>query len=316
MASKRKGIYSDGHERVSCIIRRVGSQNTRIVLEDGTEKLVASELVEPVVETIPGGSAERIIPKIPLETVYRRLRKLTGTKEEKFESVVNVLTPPNGPKGAEFLAAIFHRSVRHAESYSNIKESFYPQRVTRTNRNRQFAKKLVAQLDRGLKLEIDGQTVQMVDYEVFPFRTTKSCHEDGRPATRAGSGGMDLLLASDVGGVLPAVGEIKAASETVGPTFALVQSLMYAAQLTTSNQFLRLKGHYGNSFRSIKTDAPQMDVIVLLEASPQVRNDDLSYALSLAEKLTENLCQYLRNITFLWCDADGDSIACKRAKAE
>ena len=71
-------------------------------------------------------------------------------------------------------------------------------------------------------------------------------------------------MASTKNGVMvPAIGEIKAATETVGPTFALVQSLMYTAQLVTRNQFLRLKKHYCKTFAGVDpADARNYDLAI------------------------------------------------------
>ena len=136
-----------------------------------------------------------------------------------------------------------------------------------------------------------------------------SCCENGKPATSVGSGGMDLLLASTLNGVvLPAIGEIKAASETVGPTFALVQSLMYAAQLATANQFMRLKLHYKGAFSKIDERKPRMDVFVLAELNHKLNKDDLIYARCLADELCECLQQHLRQIVFLSCKTEGNAI--------
>ena len=178
------------------------------------------------------------------------MRKIKGTKGERYESVTSLLNPTHGPKDCDYLAELFTRSERHSEAYSNISESFCSSRATRCDAEAPFAKRLVSMLGDGATLQYGNHRSTMVDYEVYPFRTRRSCCEDGRPATRIGSGGMDLLLASDHDGVLPAIGEIKAQTEMVGPTFPLVQALLYAAQMTTKNQFLRLQQHYHKELKA------------------------------------------------------------------
>jgi len=310
MASKRKGIYFDGQNNVSCRVKAIGAKNTRIVLDDGTEKPVDSTSVT-VEKDISKDTAERMIPTIPLEAFYRSLRELNGAKPAQFLRLCELLDKRHGPKGAVFLAELFRRSVRHSEFYSNIPEAFYPARKGRVATESPFADDVVKTLSKNKLIQVDSHKLEFVDYEIFPFRTTLSCGENGKAATHAGSGGMDLLLASDNDGVLPAVGEIKAATEQVGPTFALVQSLMYSAQLATRAQFLRLKKHYPGCFDSINADQPRVDVIVFLEVDGRLNQQDLQYALSLAHDVGNFLAPEIRHIVFLSCRIVGDAVECE-----
>jgi len=315
MASKRKGIYFDGQVSIGCQVKTIGTKNTRIVLDDGTEKLVDSKFVT-VEKADSKDIAERIIPTIPLEAFYRSLRELNGSKEAQFRRLCELLDKGHGPRGAKFLAELFRRSVRHSEFYSNISEAFYPPRKGRVTTESPFADELVKKLRPNKTIHVGSQTLEYVDYELFPFRTTYSCLESGEKATHAGSGGMDLLLASNKDGVLPAVGEIKAATEHVGPTFALIQSLMYAAQLATRNQFLRLKKHYPERFAAVNAEEPRLDVIVLLQVDDRLSQKDLQYALSLTDEVGPLLTSQLRQITFMSCSIVGDAIACEVVKRE
>lgn len=112
---------------------------------------------------------------------------------------------------------------------------------------------------------------------------------------------------------LPAIGEIKARTETVGPTFALVQALMYSAQIATRNQFLRLRKQY-KVFSAVNVDQPRVDVLVLLENSEGLQQEDLQYALSLAKELGNYLSEHVRHILFSWCSTAGDVINCELVK--
>ena len=257
---------------------------------------------------------ERMIPTIPLEAFYRRLRKLKGSRQEKFEILYGLLEKPHGPKGAVFLAELFRRSVRHSDFYSNILEAFYETRKSRVAKKFPFAKVFVKKLDTFKVIHVGNHKLEYVDNEIFPFRTTLGCGESGKSAKRSGSGGLDLLLASDLNGVLPGVGEIKGCKEQVGPTFALVQSLMYSAQLATRAQFLRLKKHYSGFFGSINTDQPRVDVIVFLEVDKKLNQQDLQYALSLAQEVGNLLASYIRQIVFLSCRITDDVISCEVMK--
>jgi hypothetical protein len=315
MAGKRKGIYFDGKDRISCHVKKVGDKHTRIVLDDGTERLVDSKSVA-VEEEINKDVPERMIPTIPLEAFYRPLRELEGSKQEQFQILHDLLNKRHGPKGAAFLAELFRRSVRHSDFYSNIPETFYPARKGRVATESPFADDLVEKLRKNKSIQIGIQKLEYVDYEIFPFRTTLGCGESGKAATHAGSGGMDLLLGSDVNGVLPGVGEVKAATEQVGPTFALVQSLMYSAQLATHAQFLRLKKHYPGWFGGINADQPKVDVIVFLEVDKRLNQQDLQYALSLTHDVGSFLASHIRHISFLSCRIEGDAISCEVVKPD
>ena len=315
MADKRKGIYFDGKDRISCHVKKMGDKNTRIVLDDGTEKLVDSKSVT-VEEKISTDAPERMIPTTPLEVFYRPLRELNGSKQEQFQILYELLEKPHGPKGAMFLAELFRRSVRHSDFYSNITEMFYPTRKGRVATKSPFADDLVEKKQKSKTIQVGSRKLEYVDYEIFPFRTTLGCEESGKPATRAGSGGMDLLLASDDNGVLPGVGEVKAGTEHVGPTFALVQSLMYSAQLATRAQFLRLKKHYPGCFDAINADQPKVDVIVFLEVDRRLNQQDLQYALSLGGEVGRILSAHIRHIAFLSCRIVGDAISCEVVKRQ
>jgi len=314
MPTLRDGLYLVDGKFLKCSVKRIGGKNTRIVLGDGREILVPSEDVTLIGQFSEVNAGERVIPSIPLEALYRRMRKLKGTPEAKYQSVKSFVNPAHGPKASDYLTELFIRSVRHSESYSNILEAFYPVRVSRHDRKKLFARDLVSLLGNGAVLEFNDHRSTMVDYEVYPFRTTLSCCEDGRPATRLGSGGMDLLLASNQRGMVPAVGEIKAKSEQVGPTFALVQALMYAAQLTTRNQFARLQRHYQDELKGIDPEKPRMDVVIILEDGDDSESDDLRNAVELGGAVREKLSDYLRHVHFLKCKLFDNRIQCKEVK--
>lgn len=311
MTALRDGLYLFDGKSIPCKVKRIAAKNTRIVLSNGSEKLVPSELVTVVDLIEDENTTSRIVPLVPLEALYRRMRKLTGSREERYEGVRSLLAPRHGPRDADLLAELFARSVRHSEAYSNISEAFYPSRAKRSDTSAPFAKRLVSKLGDGVALQIGSHQSKMVDYELFPFRTRRSCCEDGRPTTRIGSGGMDLLLAFNCDGILPAIGEIKAKTEMVGPTFALVQALLYAAQMATRNQFLRLQKHYPTELGGIDSANPRMDILVLLEAGDNLQSDDLNNAVLLGRSIGEQLRNHLRHICFLWCEVANDGITCE-----
>lgn len=311
MAGEKQAYYFNGNERLNCQIVRLGANNARIVLDDGQYMLVPSESVEVIVSTSKR-SPSRLIPTTPLESFYRPLRELKGTKASKFSVLKTRLESGYGPKGKDFLGELFQRSVTHAQFYENIDEPFYSKRVPRKRKPKDpFAISLVEQVARTGKVELKEHKIAFVEYEVFPFRTTYSCCENGEPASRTGAGGMDLLLASGNDCVLPAIGEIKAGSEQVGATFALIQSLTYAAQVLTCNQFKRLKKHYPIAFNEKLDDKnPRVDIVLLFEANKLPCLSDLDYAMEMADGLQKQFGDYLRQILFLQCALGRETHAC------
>lgn len=308
MAEDRLAHYFDGRDKLNCRIKRMSAKNTRIVLENGEERLVPSESVKAITNDSQSKSS-RIIPTTPLEIFYRHLRKFTGTPNEKFSALIDRLENRHGPTGEDFIGELFHRSIKHAEFYDNIEEAFYSDRSSRNSVTQdRFAFSLVEQVHRFGRIKLESQEIAFVDYEVFPFRTTLSCHENGNPASRSGAGGMDLLLAS---GGLPAIGEIKAGTEQVGATFALIQSLMYAAQLLTRNQFERLKKYYPHAFnKNLNEDSPQVNIVLLFEANKLPCKRDLDYAMTLADGVRSLFGRYLGQVLFLQCTIENDSHTC------
>lgn len=300
-------------------IQRQGRKNSRVVFSDGHDELVPSVLLEVVpssaaIPTASGADPRRIVPLTPLRQFYRELRKLRGTPQELYEGLISRVAPLHGPPPASFLAELFARSCAAMEFYRNEDTGFY-QRGRRaearaTNRD---ARRLVDFISDGLvAFEPGCPQFEYVDYEICPTQTVLSCLETGKPATRSGSGGMDLLLLSTAPAApiaewapLPAVGEIKAATESVGPTFALVQSLVYAAEMVSRCQWTR----FGRSFellQGICTAArqPQVDVIILLQIQTRQRpavTADLECGKQLARQLVEDrrVAHAIRNIEFV-----------------
>jgi hypothetical protein len=98
-----------------------------------------------------------------------------------------------------------------------------------------------------------------VDREIFPLRTT------AKGAPRAATRRLDLLLASADG--LPIAGELKIGSDK--PTyFALIQALMYAAELSSAEQLNRLAKTYTLAEFAWPDGGPFLDVFVIALKPP------------------------------------------------
>ncbi len=287
------GFYFDGESTIPCRIIRMGARNSTIEL-DGVRTLVPTEQVERTecVANEERNLTELILPITPLEMLYRELRELRGSKDARFEATQSRLTRRHGATDAIFLAELFRRSVEHAKSYRNVAEDFCPDRpdreVSEDRQESRYARQLVQFMYATEKIKINSLTMKFVDYEVFPFRTTRSCTERGVPATTAGSGGMDMLLSVTPKTDIPTVGEIKANTEDVGPTFALIQSLMYAAHIATPNQFERLARCYPTLFGNFEKDRPSVGVAIILESEQECLPKDLAYAQTIATFLVKS----------------------------
>ena len=137
-----------------------------------------------------------------------------------------------------------------------------------------------------------------VDYEVSLWRTTgNAVFEDGRSGESSSRGGLDLLLRSQDGG-LPIVGEIKAAGDT-NLFLALIQSLTYAAELTSTNQFDRLKKRYGH-FAALDSARPRCDVyLIFLDNEPKLMKRTVEIARLLLADPTSPVATKVRRIALV-----------------
>ena len=288
-------------------LKRRGGKNSRIVFhDDGHEEVVPNDLLDfdslAVIDDRRVGT--RIVPITPLRSFYYSVRELTGSREERFEPLKKRLQNSSDEVSAFFLAELFSRSHSHMEFFNNREEPFYKSGSRPPKTNDHFATELVDLLSNAPPVFGDGVNfIGYVDYEINPLRTTSSCFESGEPAKSSGAGGMDLLLISGEGkNALPAIGEIKAKTEQVGPTFALIQAMTYAAELVTNHQWLRLGNYYPEAFGEICVESrtPCVDLLLILE-SPVGNGDDLRFAVRLAERLLEDdrVSSSIRKIQFL-----------------
>lgn len=301
---KLTATYYEDSDPVDCAIIRRGKKRTRILLAHGITKLVPSELVVPDLAEIKKDLPARMVPVIPLESFHRRVRKLS------FRQLRQLLGSRHGPKDADFLAELFLRSVGQAGFYDNADEPFHPQQRPPRRKRLAFANRLVEMVREAGEIKYTRHTVQFVDYEIAPFRTTRSRLESGEAATGNGAGGVDLLLAAEqFGELIPVIAEIKAKTESAGPTCALVQALTYAAQLATLNQFTRITEHYP-VFTGILAEEPELDVLLIFEKDSTFTAGDLGFAKSLAAALGKELDE-IRRIVFLSCDITGGKIKCE-----
>lgn len=292
-------INEDG-EKEPCQVYRRGPKRTRIEVKDKLSFLVPSDQVEVVeMKSEPRqNDPKRIVPLTPLQRLYSLSRDDKGSSEEKFRALRDRFDGRHGCEGAVFLKELFERSFNAADRYANEDEAFYD-KDRREPSKVLFARKVIDLLENGQEVEAFGTRCRYIDREIAPFRTTKSCKETGKGAASSGGGGMDTLLRSDDGS--PVIAEVKAASESVGPTFALVQALMYGSQLATESQFRRLKRHYREFSTLIDAD-PAISVVILLEDGPACSGEDFDNCCSLLKELrSDHRPERLKGIEVFRC---------------
>jgi hypothetical protein len=285
------GFYHDGENEHECTIIKRGTNNVRIQLANAPASIkVPRESVREWRLDQPC----RIVPNLPIARLYKYFRDLTGSPNEKLSAIKSHLGLDRyGSKHDTYLSEIFARSLSQSNFYDNRYSPFHPAERGTPKADSPFADSLVANWIATRVVEFRGSEICYVDRELAPFGTHKSCTELGESAEYSSGGGMDLLLASGAGSdcVIPVVCEIKASTETVGPTFALTQSIMYAAQLATKNQFCRLRRTYPSIFSKLQVDSPQCKVLIIIETPKGCEEQDLHYANELANSTLKALSE-------------------------
>ncbi|MFN4260914.1 MAG: hypothetical protein ACK4RK_16590 [Gemmataceae bacterium] len=216
------------------------------------------------------------------------------------------------------LAELFQRSVERFSEYSNVEEPFYPDRPPRKELpDPQGIDRIGGTLSltaflkaAGTARVVDNPDLDFVfvDRELVPARTTGNAFfENDDPSIRVRR--LDWLLAN-AHDQLPGIAEVKVGNDK-NPFYALVQLLMYAAELVTPAQLSRLRRHYPDRFKLPDsagggTDAqgPVMDLyIVISNYNPRsdLRQEILETTSQLAQRLVveKGVSRYIRKIACL-----------------
>lgn len=230
---------------------------------------------------------QRLIPVTALRHLYQLLRDFP---KEKFQLKVceEICRRPNQ------LIKLVAKSRDHFALYDNHGEAFHNrgaegQLTPNRQNNFDLANRVVQQLALNERPEINVVDApqygfQYVDYDISPWRTTRSEFENGKSGSSSGAGGIDLLLC-DPSDRTPIIGEIKADTD-VNPFLGLIQSLMYAVELSTPAQRVRLNRHYPERFAECGTEAG-IDIYLILLRYPQ---DEISQEfLRLTSQLSASL---------------------------
>jgi hypothetical protein len=210
-------------------------------------------------------------------------------------------------KDPERLIARFDHSVKTAAGYRKIDEPFHGDRsekwkeeagepVTSTTT---FVANLAAAGHHEV-VDFPELDFDFVDREIFPLRST-TIPVNGRGARRS----IDLLLRNGDG--LPVVGELKVAGDS--PTYyALVQALMYAAELSSESQLQRLADHYDFV---VPDGQAVISIYLIAYAAPErgkYRERSFDATKTIVERLMvdQRVTSVVRHIAYLKSSSDAD----------
>ena len=188
------------------------------------------------------GMGRRIIPATDMRHLYMVLKDFSSA--EFHAAMAREAERAPVPRR---LAERFRTSVDQFSVYCNVEESFYPddrpdvpqpadlQEIESTYA---LTGLLLHQCSRiGEVVNAPELSFTYVDREIIPARTTGGAvYADGRPAVTGKR--LDWLLATRRDHH-PIIAEVKVGND-MNPFYALVQMLMYAAELVTLNQARRL----------------------------------------------------------------------------
>jgi hypothetical protein len=205
------------------------------------------------------------------------------------------------------LIARFAHSVKTVAAYPEITEAFYdgrsrkPIEVTgdRVHSTTTFVARLKAAGHHQV-IDFPELDFDFVDREISPLRST-TIPVAGRGARRS----IDLLLRDGNG--MPVVGELKVAGDS--PTYyALVQALMYAAELSSESQLRRLAEHYDFV---IPEGQAVISIYLIAHAAPErgaFREDSLAATKTIVEKLMADphVTAVIRHIACLQSTVDAN----------
>jgi hypothetical protein len=205
------------------------------------------------------------------------------------------------------LIARFAHSVETVAGYPALDEAFHGERPSEAWKEHAgepvtSTTTFVANLAAGGRHEVADApelAFDFVDREIFPLRSTTTAVGE-RSVRRS----IDLLLRD--ADRLPVVGELKVAGDS--PTYyALVQALMYAAELSSEGQRRRLGEHY-----DLDGSADgRIGVYIVAFAPPErgaFRERSFEASATIAEKLMADpkVNGVLRRIAYLQASADAD----------
>lgn len=208
----------------------------------GADVPPAAPLAETAGVRVP---VSRIIPATDMSHLYSVLKDFNATEFHAAMAHETERAPV-----LRKLAQRFRTSVQQFSGYCNIDEPFYPQPRVDSRNPKEVENSGTTKLTELLRHQCAGignianapeLSFTYVDREIIPTRTTGGARfSDGRKAKTGKR--LDWLLAN-LADRRPIIAELKV-DDDKNPFYALVQMLMYAAELVTRNQAKRLTRHY------------------------------------------------------------------------
>lgn len=253
------------------------------------------------------------IPATFLRSVYGSMRLFCSLKTQ-----LAMARDLQRGRNCQYLAEWFDASVRHFSQYTNDRDNFVPQIPPRrplppvaeiTALYGTTALTAIADNGQGCVVEgAPGLSFRYVDREIVPARTTGGAlYENGEPAT-AGKR-LDWLLAN-LRDKTPILAEVKIGDDR-NPFYALIQLLMYAAELVTLSQRQRLNRCYPDKFAMPDgvdgEDGRRVDLYIVLadyNGASAVRASLLDEVQGICEQLSAQgvFRQHVRNLACIEAD--------------
>lgn len=253
---------------------------------------------------IDRGEITQLIPQTRLRRFYQTLRIFGG-----IGITTEILNHLNENSRSERISKIIDESVRHFQRYQNIDQPFHGRNINNqtidqyVDKPNKFAKCMQARMKRAKNNQLvtmsDNTELVFVDYEISPYRTTGNVPMEDNQRGVSGAGGLDLLLV-DKNENIPVIGEIKAATDR-DLFLALIQALMYAVELSSSNQIERLRNTYNEAFNDLAKNT-KVDIYLLFQEEPDKEVKLYDESLALAQQLFANggkIKSFLRCIKFV-----------------
>lgn len=243
-----------------------------------------------------------IVPITPLRKIYEAMKLLetaTWVTLAEFYS--------NNPKSLERLWKQSHRAF---VGYNNdddwgrgetAKPPTAPKSVGAINSTNEFTA-FIKSHDNLLGDIKTGYT--FVERELNPRRTRLGQFSDKRPATKSGTGGIDVLFRSLATG-FPVVGEIKVRGDK-NAFFGLIQAMTYAVELSTPSQLARLKKHTP-AFGTLDVDTAKVEIALVMvnHDEDQTREPVLKLINALNKNLSKNKgCEGVHRVVFIENDGE------------
>ena len=169
------------------------------------------------------------------------------------------------------LIRLFTQSIENLKNYSNDQPFKPEKRPTKIGDKPTTQLQLYFKKYKESDLEIIGDpqnSYRYLDHELAPLRSPNSLYETGESARKSGAGGIDIFCYNDES-KLPVVIEYKSEKDH-SLFYALIQSLTYASELLTSNQFKRINKHYYPP--QVSSPSEKIEIMILFDKDKKIKD--------------------------------------------